>query len=115
MSHDPYSATRADREEPHPESSGLPAPSVPASLVAVAVDIPGQPIALAVIDPATGVTRADLGLPGWDAFRHASAGHRLIEHGYMIRPDARRNGQNGWVKVPRIGWAVPVVSTDDVL
>jgi hypothetical protein len=33
----------------------------------------------------------------WDEFRFASAGHRLIEHGYMIAPEARTSEtRNGW-------------------
>lgn len=51
---------------------------------------------------------------GWDSFRLASAGHRLIEHGYMIRPDARApDAVNGWREVSgQPGtWYVPVMST----
>jgi hypothetical protein len=29
----------------------------------------------------------------WDSFRPASAGHRLIEHGYMIRPPNPGRGE----------------------
>ncbi|MDX3130618.1 hypothetical protein PV367_12620 [Streptomyces europaeiscabiei] len=52
---------------------------------------------------------------GWDSFRPASAGHRLIEHGYMIRPDARTpDTVNGWREVPgQPGtWSVPVMPTN---
>ncbi|WP_406126957.1 hypothetical protein [Streptomyces sp. NBC_00989] len=51
----------------------------------------------------------------WDSFRPASAGHRLIEHGYMIRPDARTpDAVNGWSEVPgQPGtWSVPVMPTN---
>ncbi|MFJ9907942.1 hypothetical protein ACIRVK_34560 [Streptomyces sp. NPDC101152] len=51
----------------------------------------------------------------WDSFRPASAGHRLIEHGYMIRPDARTpNAVNGWREVPGQPetWSVPVMPTN---
>lgn len=51
----------------------------------------------------------------WDSFRPASAGHRLIEHGYMIRPDARTpDAVNGWREVPgQPGtWSVPVIPTN---
>ncbi|MDX3241695.1 hypothetical protein [Streptomyces sp. ME18-1-4] len=51
----------------------------------------------------------------WDSFRPASAGHRLIEHGYMIRPDARTpDAVNGWREVPgQPGtWSVPVMPTN---
>ncbi|MFF7475081.1 hypothetical protein [Streptomyces sp. NPDC008092] len=50
----------------------------------------------------------------WGSFRPASAGHRLIEHGYMIRPDARTpDAVNGWREVPgQPGtWSVPVMPT----
>jgi hypothetical protein len=50
----------------------------------------------------------------WDSFRPASAGHRLIEHGYMIRPDARTaEAVNGWREVQGQPdtWSVPVVPT----
>jgi hypothetical protein len=51
----------------------------------------------------------------WDSFRPASAGHRLIEHGYMIRPDARTpEAVNGWREAPgQPGtWSVPVIPTN---
>ncbi|MFI6464573.1 hypothetical protein [Streptomyces sp. NPDC050538] len=51
----------------------------------------------------------------WDSFRPASAGHRLIEHGYMIRPDARTpDAVNGWREVPgqHGTWSVPVMPTN---
>lgn len=51
----------------------------------------------------------------WDSFRPASAGHRLIEHGYRIRPDARASDAvNGWREVPgQPGtWSVPVIPTN---
>ncbi|MDQ0602025.1 hypothetical protein QF037_006370 [Streptomyces canus] len=51
----------------------------------------------------------------WASFRPASAGHRLIEHGYMIRPDARTpEAVNGWREVPgQPGtWSVPVIPTN---
>ncbi|MFJ4939035.1 hypothetical protein ACIP8U_34935 [Streptomyces pseudovenezuelae] len=50
----------------------------------------------------------------WDSFRPASAGHRLIEHGYMIRSDARTpDAVNGWREVPGQPrtWSVPVIPT----
>ncbi|WP_157878043.1 hypothetical protein [Streptomyces torulosus] len=57
-----------------------------------------------------------LDLPfAWDSFRPASAGHRLIEHGYMIRPDARTpEAVNGWRQVPgQPGtWSAPVIATE---
>ncbi|MFM9538621.1 hypothetical protein ACKI1I_42770 [Streptomyces turgidiscabies] len=52
----------------------------------------------------------------WDSFRPASAGHRLIEHGYMIRPDARTpDAVNGWRGVPGqpATWSVPVIPTNE--
>ncbi|MXM62184.1 hypothetical protein GR925_01635 [Streptomyces sp. HUCO-GS316] len=50
----------------------------------------------------------------WDTFRPASAGHRLIEHGYMIRPDARTSeAVNGWRKIEGQpgAWSTQVVAT----
>lgn len=58
---------------------------------------------------------ATLDLPDWHKFRPASAGHRLIEMGYMIHPDAR-NGErvNGWSEVPPFGsWMARVVRLDE--
>lgn len=50
----------------------------------------------------------------WEAFRPASAGHCLIERGFMIRPDARGDGKvNGWRRVPGghgEAWSVPVMA-----
>lgn len=52
-------------------------------------------------------------LPEWQKFRPASAGHRLIEHGYMIRPDARGpDTVNGWREVG-MGFMVPVMRLDE--
>jgi hypothetical protein len=58
---------------------------------------------------------ATVDLPDWESFGPATAGHRLIEHGYMIRPDARGlpDTVNGWRQVGS-GWLVPVVRIDDV-
>ena len=55
-------------------------------------------------------------LPEWQKFRPASAGHRLIEHGYMIHPDARgqEGSINGWRRVS-LGMMVPVIRTGDVV
>ncbi|NUV64302.1 hypothetical protein [Streptomyces sp. CAI-85] len=58
---------------------------------------------------------ATVDLPEWESFRPSSAGHRLIEHGYMIRPDARGpETVNGWRQAsPGLdSWSVPVVRTD---
>lgn len=55
---------------------------------------------------------ATIDLPEWETFRPASAGHRLIEHGWMIRPDARTpETVNGWRPVGS-GWVTQVISTD---
>lgn len=54
---------------------------------------------------------ATIDLPDWESFRPASAGHRLIEHGYMIRPDARGpETLSGWTRVGP-GFSAPVVRT----
>lgn len=52
-------------------------------------------------------------LPEWDTFRPASAGHRLIERGWMIRPEARNEPDtvNGWRAIGS-GWVTQVISTD---
>ena len=56
---------------------------------------------------------ATVDLPDWETFRPASAGHRLIEHGYMIRPDARTSGTvNGWRQAGS-GWMTQVMRLDD--
>lgn len=52
-------------------------------------------------------------LPDWDSFRPASAGHRLIENGYMIRPDVRTpETVNGWSRAGS-GWMTQVMRLDD--
>jgi hypothetical protein len=62
-------------------------------------------------DGLTVLTTIDL--PDWGTFRPASAGHRLIEHGYMIRPDARGPGAvNGWSRAG-LGWLTEVMRLDD--
>lgn len=56
---------------------------------------------------------ATIDLPDWESFRPASAGHRLIEHGYMIRPDTRTpETVNGWREVGS-GWMTQVMRLDD--
>lgn len=56
---------------------------------------------------------ATVDLPDWESFRPASAGHRLIEAGYMIRPGVDRADLNGWKPVAN-GYTVPVVSLEEV-
>lgn len=58
---------------------------------------------------------ATIELPEWESFRPASAGHRLIEHGWMIRPEARDEPEtvNGWRAIGS-GWVTQVISTDVV-
>jgi hypothetical protein len=61
------------------------------------------------------LVRVDL---DWEEFRPASAGHRLIENGWMIRPDARGpETVNGWRETPTAAghWSVPVVSTAEAV
>lgn len=54
---------------------------------------------------------ATIELPDWETFRPASAGHRLIEHGWMIRPDARGpESVNGWRAIGS-GWVTQVIRT----
>lgn len=49
-------------------------------------------------------------LPEWESFRPASAGHRLIEHGWMIRPDTRGpDTVNGWRAIGS-GWVTQVIA-----
>lgn len=58
--------------------------------------------------------RCTIDLPEWESFRPASAGHRLIEHGWMIRPDGRGpETVNGWRAIGS-GWVTQVISTDVV-
>lgn len=54
---------------------------------------------------------ATVALPDWERFRPASAGHRLIELGYTIRPGLDRADLNGW-KPEAHGYTVPVVPLD---
>jgi hypothetical protein len=55
---------------------------------------------------------ATIDLPDWESFRPASAGHRLIEHGYMIHPEARGpETVNGW-RQAGAGWMVSVIRTE---
>lgn len=58
-------------------------------------------------------TLETIDLPDWETFRPASAGHRLIEIGYMIRPDTRTpETVNGWSRVGP-GWMTQVTRLDD--
>lgn len=56
-------------------------------------------------------------LPEWESFRPASAGHRLIEHGWMIAPHTRDEQHpetvNGWRAIGS-GWVTQVISTEVV-
>lgn len=62
-------------------------------------------------DSATILVTIDL--TDWETFRPASAGHRLIEHGYLIRPDARTpETVNGWSRAG-MGWVTSVMRLDD--
>jgi hypothetical protein len=55
----------------------------------------------------------------WGDFRPASAGHRLIDLGWIIRPDVRGPDRvNGWIKAdPCLGevWTVPVLRVEEVV
>lgn len=65
---------------------------------------------IALDDQLTTLVTVDL--PDWDRFRPASAGHRLIEVGYMIRPGIDRADMNGWRREAS-GYTVPVVRLDE--
>lgn len=65
-----------------------------------------------VLDDQLGIL-ATVDLPDWETFRPASAGHRLIEVGYMISPGVDRADLNGW-KAAAHGYTVPVVSLNEV-
>lgn len=55
---------------------------------------------------------ATIDLPEWEHFLPASAGHRLIEHGWMILPHARGPKMvNGWHHAG-IGWITRVIRTE---
>lgn len=56
---------------------------------------------------------ATIDLDDWERFRPASAGHRLIEVGYMISPGVDRADLNGWQRTAH-GYMAPVVSLDEV-
>lgn len=43
----------------------------------------------------------------WEQFRPSSAGHRLIEHDYMIVPSTHEEPERvaGWAPAPGMGWS----------
>ncbi|TWF71754.1 hypothetical protein [Kitasatospora viridis] len=64
------------------------------------------PFTLRVLDPKGGADLVHLTYD-WDDFRPASAGHRLIEHGYMVLP-SRHSGYEqvaGWTPAPGKDWS----------
>lgn len=55
-------------------------------------------------------------LPDWADFRPASAGHRLIEYGYMLPAAAHfaPDREAGWHPVPGKGWSAPAYPRDEL-
>lgn len=61
-----------------------------------------------VMDPGLNIL-ATVDLPDWELFHPTSAGDRLIEHGFMIHPEARTVGAvKGW-RPTGSGWLTQVV------
>lgn len=82
--------------------------------LAIARDTGQQDILIVVIDTQDLTVLRRIHLPTWDGMRFASAGHRLIEHGWIIdaaahhEPDTR----TGWTDLPGIGYIAPVRRLD---
>lgn len=61
----------------------------------------------------------DLRLPDWESFLPQSAGHRLIECGFMIHPSARMDSRlnGGWKPYPNEedSWWAPVFALDEFI
>ncbi|WP_316782820.1 hypothetical protein [Streptomyces sasae] len=57
-----------------------------------------------------------LAFPQWTDWRPASAGHRLIEKGYMVHPPAHVETDRaaGWQHLPGGRWAAPVHTRDEL-
>ncbi|MFF9908771.1 hypothetical protein ACF1HU_35825 [Streptomyces olivaceus] len=67
-----------------------------------------------VVDRATVLT---FDMPKWGEWRPASAGHRLIERGYITSPPAHFEPDRaaGWESLPDGGWAAPVHPVEDIV
>lgn len=77
--------------------------------IAIARDIDGEAITITVVDLTDRAIKLQLDVD-WDNWRPASAGHRLIEHGYMTDPAAHftSGAAAGWSELPGIGHIAPV-------
>jgi len=67
---------------------------------------------ITVLEMTTVQTQFRLELGNWHGFRPASAGHRLIENGYMIDPQMHNTAAgnvSGWILVPGAGWITRVI------
>ena len=83
--------------------------------VASGTGLRGYLISVVETDSLLPVLRIDL--PEWESFRPASAGHRLIEHGYMTNSDAhfRPETAAGWYALSETVFAAPVHPTDQTI
>jgi len=97
-----------------PASAHEPQPPADSTLIAIACVNDGSPIAITVLDTSDMSERCRISLPEWDEFRPASAGHRLIEHGYMLAPAAYFKPGNfgGWAVLSDTTYIAPVVPRD---
>lgn len=69
---------------------------------------------LRVISTTTGAVVHVIALPEWDDIRPASAGHRLIEHGYMTMPATHYapDAAAGWRRITDNLYHAVVISRD---
>lgn len=92
-------------------------PAEPTGYTAFAAPTP-DPLGwhLHVIGP-TGECVASVDLPDWAEWRGASAGHRLIEHGYMVTAASHWEADRaaGWVQLAGGTYAAPVAPQREIL
>jgi hypothetical protein len=104
----PASSPAPSKTDPQPQTT-----TDAHALLAIAGSVVGGLFRIVVVDPVSFETLCRIDLPDWNRMRFASAGHRLIEHGYMLHPAARTwpDWINGWKPEPGIGYLAPVVRT----
>lgn len=76
---------------------------------------PNGPFVIAVLNLRRWEVHTRIALPEWEEFRPASAGHRLMERGWMLPTVVHwwPNRSAGWLMVPGVGWTAPVLPASD--
>lgn len=85
-----------------------------AQFLEVAAVLAGSPVSLAALDPTALAEVLKIELPDWETFRPASAGHSLVERGFMTTPDVHCEPDTmaGWHAAGNAAYLAPLMAID---